>query len=83
MPLSDGTYDYQYYNAKAVADSGGAILTEEKDLTMEGLLSAIDRFMEHPEELRKMEKAAYEAAPRNATGIVYENIRARLDGAGK
>ena len=40
-------------------------------------------FMEHPEELRKMEKAAYEAAPRNATGIVYENIRARLDGDGK
>ena len=41
VPSPNVTGNHQYYNAKAVADRGGAILLEEKDMTAEGLIREV------------------------------------------
>lgn len=66
--------NHQFYNAKAVADQGGAVLLEEKDMTPQRLLDEARRFQAHPEELREMEKHAKECAPHDAAERIYECI---------
>lgn len=54
VPSPNVTANHQYYNAKAVADKGGAVLIEEKDLTPEKLKGVVMRLMNNREALNKM-----------------------------
>ena len=71
-PLVTG--NHQYFNAKAVADKGGAIIIEEKDLDNEGLVQKISELRADPQTLKKMTENSYSCAPLDATEIIYENI---------
>lgn len=78
IPSPNVTGNHQYYNAKAVADKGGAILIEEKDLTSEKLIEEVLTLRNHPEKLAAMSRASRACAPDRALDIIYETIQSEL-----
>ena len=74
IPSPNVTGNHQYYNAKAVAARGGAILMEEKDLTSEGLIKEVMRLKNNPEIAEKMGRAAKACAPVKALDIIYAEV---------
>ncbi|MCC6337706.1 MAG: undecaprenyldiphospho-muramoylpentapeptide beta-N-acetylglucosaminyltransferase [Myxococcales bacterium] len=58
VPFPHATDDHQAVNAKALVDAGAALMFREEELTGEKLALAIRDLKEHPEKLKKMEKAA-------------------------
>ena len=80
IPSPNVTGNHQYYNAKAVADRGGAVLLEEKDLTAETLIREVMRLKNNPRMLSQMGHASRACAPDKALDIIYGTIR---DIAGK
>jgi undecaprenyldiphospho-muramoylpentapeptide beta-N-acetylglucosaminyltransferase len=74
IPSPNVTGNHQYFNAKSVADRGGAVLIEEKDLTAEKLIDEVMKLKNDPEALKKMSVAARACAPERATDLIYEGI---------
>lgn len=74
IPSPNVTGNHQYYNAKVVADKGGAILIEEKDLTDEKLISTILRLKNNKEILNSMAKASAAAGKIDAVDIIYDHL---------
>lgn len=75
VPSPNVTGNHQYYNAKAVADRGGAILIEEKDLVIEKVVEDVLSLKNNPEKLRAMSRASRECAPDEALDIIYKKVR--------
>lgn len=75
IPSPNVTGNHQYFNAKSVADKGGAVLIEEKDLTSELLIEEVFRLKNEPDLLKKMSKASLECAPLDATEMIYAEIK--------
>ncbi len=74
IPSPNVTGNHQYFNAKVVADKGGAILIEEKDLTGEKLIGSIMRLKNNKEILNRMAKASAAAGKLDAVDIIYDNL---------
>lgn len=74
IPSPNVTGNHQYYNAKAIADRGGAVLIEEKDLNMERVIKDVMRLKNNPEVLKKMSEAAGACAPDKALDIICTKI---------
>lgn len=75
VPSPNVTGNHQYYNAKSVADRGGAVLIEEKDFTPEVLIEEVMRLKNDPALTEEMGKASYSCAPLDATEIIYAEIK--------
>ncbi len=75
IPSPNVTGNHQYYNAKSVADHGGAVLLEEKDLTSEKLIAEVMRLKNQPELLREMGRASKACAPLDACEMIYTEIK--------
>lgn len=75
IPYPLAADDHQYYNAKAVADRGGAVLIREKDAATERILNEIERLAADTGALRRMEAASLACAPEDAAGAIYREIR--------
>lgn len=75
IPSPNVTGNHQFFNAKSVADRGGAVLIEEKDLNPEGLLAEVMRLKNNPEILEKMSRASKACAPLSATELIYSEIK--------
>ncbi|MGF6375292.1 UDP-N-acetylglucosamine--N-acetylmuramyl-(pentapeptide) pyrophosphoryl-undecaprenol N-acetylglucosamine transferase [Clostridiales Family XIII bacterium PM5-7] len=74
IPSPNVTGNHQYFNAKSIADKGGAILIEEKDLTSQGLINQVMTLRNHRELLEEMSKASKDCAPLLATDRIYEEL---------
>ena len=74
IPSPNVTGNHQYFNAKAIADKGGAVLMEEKDLNGENISAAIEKISSDSVFMSEMRKAAKACAPLDAADIVYYNI---------
>ena len=74
IPSPNVTGNHQYFNAKAVADEGGAILIEEKDIDEDKFKELVRELRNDPEKLRDMGHKAHELAARSASDIIYEEI---------
>lgn len=74
IPSPNVTADHQYYNAKAVADAGGAFIVRENENTVRDVLRIIGSLDEDREQLRKMEEASRSVAPVKATDIICDTI---------
>ncbi|XVG95510.1 undecaprenyldiphospho-muramoylpentapeptide beta-N-acetylglucosaminyltransferase [Eubacteriales bacterium KG127] len=74
VPFPNATDNHQYYNAKAVADHGGAILIEEKDLVTENIIEMIEKFKENRTYLDEIEEASLKCSPGQATETIWEHI---------
>ncbi len=79
IPSPNVTGNHQYFNAKAVADRGGAVLLEEKDLTADRLIEEVLRIKENPEIARQMGEAAKACAPVKALDIIYNEVMQTYD----
>ena len=74
VPSPNVTGNHQYYNAKAVADRGGALLIEEKDLVIEDVVQDVLSLRNNPDKLKGMSKASRESAPDKALDIIYNKV---------
>ena len=75
VPLPTAAGNHQYFNAKAVADEGAALMIEEKDLTAELLIETVNDLKENPDKLSEMEaKALKMSSGEKPTDIIYEEI---------
>lgn len=74
IPYPYATGNHQYYNAKAVADNGGALVIEEKDMVLEDIVEEVLSLKNNSEKLAEMSKACRESAPVRALDIIYNKI---------
>ena len=74
IPSPIVTGNHQYYNALAVAEAGGAIIIEEKDLEDDKLTAEILRLKDDPETLARMAQASRRCGPDKATEIIVDRV---------
>jgi UDP-N-acetylglucosamine--N-acetylmuramyl-(pentapeptide) pyrophosphoryl-undecaprenol N-acetylglucosamine transferase len=74
IPSPNVTGNHQYFNAKVVADKGGAIIMEEKDLTEEKLLGTILRLKNNKEALNAMSAASAKVGRFDAVDVIYDHL---------
>ena len=77
IPSPNVTEDHQYYNAKAVADKGGAFIVREdngEDALIAEINDIIKTLGNDREELLRMGESSHALAPVNATDIIYDKI---------
>lgn len=75
VPSPNVPGNHQYFNAKSVADRGGAILIEEADLTSEKLISEVMYLKNNPQKMMELSKASKGCAPLRATDMIYSEIK--------
>ena len=74
IPSPNVTANHQYFNAKAIADKGGAVLIEEKDLTREKLKGVTLRLMHNREALNAMAKASASLGRTDGADAIYAEL---------
>ena len=74
IPSPNVTADHQYYNAKAVADAGGAFIVRENENTVRDVMRIIRSLDSDREQIRQMEAASRSVAPVHATDIICDTI---------
>lgn len=79
IPSPNVTADHQYYNAKAVADAGGAVIVRENDDTVRIVMNMLSNLDNNRDLLVRMSAASRAAAPVNATEIIYSTVTGEGD----
>jgi len=74
IPSPNVTGNHQFFNAKVVADKGGAIIMEEKDLSDEKLLGTILRLKNNKEALNSMSAASAKVGRLDAVDVIYDHL---------
>lgn len=74
IPSPNVTADHQYYNARAVADAGGAVIVREGEGTAEEVMKKLRELDADRGGIRRMEAASRSAAPVRATDIIFETV---------
>lgn len=77
IPSPNVADNHQYKNAKALADRGGAVLIEEKDLAADpGLLEkTVAELIGDDEKLKALSEGISSFAVRDTDGIIYREIK--------
>lgn len=75
VPYPYAKDNHQYFNAKAVADKGGAILVEEKNLNPKETADRIFQLSLSKEKLFEMSKASKTCGTLDAAEMIYESIK--------
>ncbi|MDR3364933.1 MAG: undecaprenyldiphospho-muramoylpentapeptide beta-N-acetylglucosaminyltransferase [Clostridiales Family XIII bacterium] len=74
VPSPNVTNNHQYYNAKALADAGAAVILSEGEIRGGGLASEIERLAEDPETSDAMGRAAHGLAKPDAVKAIVDEI---------
>ncbi|MCI2062266.1 MAG: undecaprenyldiphospho-muramoylpentapeptide beta-N-acetylglucosaminyltransferase [Eubacteriaceae bacterium] len=74
IPSPNVTGDHQTFNAKAVADKGGAIILPEKELSGESLFKAVDDLKNDRAKLEAMAEQSRKTSPADAADIIYYSM---------
>lgn len=74
IPSPNVTGNHQYFNAKSVADKGGALIVNEDEDMTDNVISAISDLMNHKEKIEKMERASSNAAMPSAADTIFREI---------
>lgn len=75
IPSPNVTADHQYYNAKSVADVGGAVIVREDADTVRKVMRALSNFDNNRDIVKQMARASRRVAPVNATQIIYDTVK--------
>lgn len=75
IPSPNVTDNHQYKNAKVYEEHGAAVLIEEKDLTVKGLIETVDLLLSSPDKLRAMGEAMRSLAFEGALEHIVGEIR--------
>ena len=79
IPLSWAVHNHQYYNAKSIADRGGAILVDERNMNVSEVCDQIEELFNNRDKLHAMEEASLKCSTIDAADRIYEEIRG-IDG---
>ncbi len=79
VPSPNVTNNHQYYNSKALADKGAAVMMEEKDLCVERMVSVISTLADNAIERKNLERNIKKFAFPDANQRILEDI-VRLTG---
>lgn len=79
IPSPNVTNNHQYKNAKVLADRGGAVLIEEKDLQADSLWNCIQDLFANPMRLAQMADAMGTLAVPDSNERIYQALRALVD----
>ena len=74
IPSPNVAENHQFYNAKALADNGAAVIIEEKDLTGEKLIETVASLIDDKEKLQSMSDAALKMAVTDSNERIYKVI---------
>lgn len=74
IPSPNVAENHQFYNAKALADNGAAVIIEEKDLTGEKLIETVASLIDDKEKLESMSAAALKMAVTDSNERIYKVI---------
>lgn len=74
IPWSGATDNHQFYNAASMAKRGAALLIEDRDLSPESLLSAVQSLYNDRPALEKMSRAAGEMAFPDSAGQIVSGL---------
>lgn len=74
VPSPNVTENHQYYNAKSVADKGGAYIVTEDAKAVDTIIKMIESMLENPYEIEDMEQNSLNCAPPIATELIYKYI---------
>lgn len=74
IPSPNVTGDHQTFNARAVADKGGAVILPEPELSGESLFSAVDSLRTDRDKLNGMAEQSRKSSPADAADIIYYSI---------
>lgn len=74
IPSPNVTANHQYYNAKSVADKGGAVLILEKDLIDGRLENIVMRLMNNKEALNKMSKISSSLGRMDGADAIFAEL---------
>jgi len=74
IPSPNVTNNHQYYNARALADAGAAVLMPEDEIREGGLAREIKRIAEDPKALESMGMAARAIAKEGAAKVIVDAI---------
>ncbi|MCQ2560660.1 MAG: undecaprenyldiphospho-muramoylpentapeptide beta-N-acetylglucosaminyltransferase [Clostridia bacterium] len=77
IPSPNVTNNHQYWNAKALADCGAALLIEEKDLkdSFAPFTDAVAQLIENKGALAEMAEKSTQAGKTDAVDIIYKNLK--------
>ncbi|MBR5782671.1 MAG: undecaprenyldiphospho-muramoylpentapeptide beta-N-acetylglucosaminyltransferase [Clostridia bacterium] len=78
IPSPNVTHNHQYYNAKALADRGAAIMIEEKDLSPEGLYETLLALKQDESHRSALSEAALKMALATAADDIADHIVTKL-----
>jgi len=80
VPSPNVTNNHQFFNAKAIADEGAAILLEEKDLYKAESVIATEvlSLLARPESLSCMAERALSLGKTDAADVIYEQVKNKL-----
>ncbi len=74
IPSPNVAENHQYHNAMAMVNRGAAMLIEEKDLSSESLLNAVDKLLSDKDNLKEIGKNARNMAINNSTERIGEIV---------
>jgi UDP-N-acetylglucosamine--N-acetylmuramyl-(pentapeptide) pyrophosphoryl-undecaprenol N-acetylglucosamine transferase len=78
IPSPNVTKNHQYYNARALADHGAAIIMNEKDLSPITLSNELFRLQANKQALNAMSEAAAKIGRLGATDAIYDAVVSRI-----
>jgi UDP-N-acetylglucosamine--N-acetylmuramyl-(pentapeptide) pyrophosphoryl-undecaprenol N-acetylglucosamine transferase len=81
IPLPTAADDHQRKNAEALENNGAAKMILQKDLNGESLANTIKDFINSPEKITEMEKAAKKLAKKDAAEVTVDLIESLAKGA--
>ena len=79
IPSPNVTGNHQYKNAAEFEKAGAAILIEEKDMSAEGIVSAVEKIYGDAEMRKKMGEAASRLSNADASEIIYREVRSLIN----
>ena len=74
IPSPNVTDNQQFKNANAIAEKGGALLIEEKDITREKMCSLVSSVLEDKQKQKELGENIYSFAVPDANKKIYEDI---------
>ena len=75
IPLPTAAENHQFYNAKTIADVGGGVIIEEKDLTKEMLKQTISDILHDKEKYAQMKEKALREENVGAIDKIWDEIQ--------
>jgi UDP-N-acetylglucosamine--N-acetylmuramyl-(pentapeptide) pyrophosphoryl-undecaprenol N-acetylglucosamine transferase len=78
IPSPNVVANHQYFNAKALADKGAAILIEEKDLSSKTYADTIDLLIGNKEKREELERKIKEFSVEDSKEKILEEIEMLL-----